>query len=231
MSVNFIALETVSSTNTWAKQHLDQFSRNTPTVIVAQEQTQGRGRMNRSWFSPRGKNLYFTLCEARRLPSALSYVQAAALSVHELLHYFSIPARIRWPNDLYVEDKKISGILIELVPHAAKEMVVVGIGINVNMNKNDLQTLDRPVTSIAMCREDPISLLEVQERLTKILTSTLDKGEKDPLFLYGAWKNECAWMLKTQAPLPHDGIIEDITADGRLKVRSPDGSFTLLSMI
>jgi BirA family transcriptional regulator, biotin operon repressor / biotin---[acetyl-CoA-carboxylase] ligase len=211
-------------------------------IITSQEQTAGRGRLGRSWLSPRGRNLYFTLCEVQRLPSALSYVQAASLAGNDLLHSFGIESRIRWPNDLYVGDEKISGMLIEVVTQGATgparisvqhgiTWVIVGIGINVNITKEELKALERPATSMAICREISFSLSLVQERLSHILLRRLASAFHDPVACQEEWEKACSWMLQEKAPPPHDGIIEEIISDGRLKIRAPDGKTILVSML
>ena len=107
------------------------------TVVVADAQSAGRGRMGRRWESPAGENLYFSVLltpnvEPARVPQ-LALV--AAVAVHEGLAACcpEIPARIKWPNDILVEGRKVAGILCEASLEADRvHRVVLGIGINVN---------------------------------------------------------------------------------------------------
>jgi BirA family biotin operon repressor/biotin-[acetyl-CoA-carboxylase] ligase len=122
----------ISSTNDIA---LKNYKEKEFTVFVAETQNKGRGRNNRNWFSPSGKNLYFSFIlhpfiEKQFFTSLPVY---AAYSVFETLtpHLFEKNIKIKWPNDILVNGKKISGILIEVKEKA----VIIGIGINVNMEK------------------------------------------------------------------------------------------------
>lgn len=99
-------------------------------VLVAEEQTAGRGRRGAAWFSPKGENLAFSVLLRPTEPKALWHRLSlvAGLAVAEALEK-SVPlAEIKWPNDVRVSGKKIAGILVE----AGSDFVIVGIGINVN---------------------------------------------------------------------------------------------------
>lgn len=125
--------ETVDSTNLivkdWAQQGAEE-----GRSAVAEEQTAGRGRRGRSWISPPGENLYFSILlrpqvEASRM-AMITLLMAIAVtqSVREL----HLDAKIKWPNDVVVNGKKICGILTERYPSATAAFSCVGDGINVN---------------------------------------------------------------------------------------------------
>jgi BirA family biotin operon repressor/biotin-[acetyl-CoA-carboxylase] ligase len=105
-------------------------------AIIAIRQTEGRGQRGTKWDSRAGENLTFSLVlEPAFLPAAQQFLlsEAAALSVADTLAVYGIDARIKWPNDIYVGDRKICGILIE---HDLRDdrlsRTIAGIGINVN---------------------------------------------------------------------------------------------------
>ena len=106
------------------------------TVVVAERQTAGKGRLGRSWVSLRGSGLYFTLILRPEIPSNLAplLTLGAAVAAHDAIERISgLDVDIKWPNDLLVGDRKLGGILSEL--HAELDrvsMMVIGIGINVN---------------------------------------------------------------------------------------------------
>lgn len=105
------------------------------TVVVAEEQERGRGRLGRSWFSGKG-GLWFTviLRPGQRLVNLLSL--AVGVSVARALRSIGLPARLKWPNDVVIEGKKVGGILVEAFSGSGEEITaLVGIGLNVN---NDL---------------------------------------------------------------------------------------------
>ena len=105
-------------------------------VVIAEQQGTGRGRFNRTWVSPSGLNLYMTLL-LRPSPSQLPYMNmAAALAVHKTVSDASgLPTSVKWPNDVRIEGRKLSGILIETEFQGDRlDHALVGIGINVNLD-------------------------------------------------------------------------------------------------
>jgi BirA family transcriptional regulator, biotin operon repressor / biotin---[acetyl-CoA-carboxylase] ligase len=124
--------EQVASTNLIAA---DLARENVPegTVVLAESQTQGRGRNNHSWYSPPGVNLYFTIIlypPSERL-HYLPYI--VALSVSNSLNDLRIPCDLKWPNDILIDGKKVAGILIQTSMEENRlQFALSGIGINVN---------------------------------------------------------------------------------------------------
>lgn len=105
------------------------------TVIVADELTGGKGRFQRFWHAPDG-GIWLTLVVADTLlpESSNLYPMAAGIACCELMHHYTVPAHIRWVNDILVENRKIAGILTETFksPRFGESYVLIGIGINVN---------------------------------------------------------------------------------------------------
>lgn len=126
-----IHLKTVDSTNRYARLVDD-----TGILIVAEEQTQGRGRLGRTWVSPAGEGLWFTLVLKPDLdPTQAALVtQIAASAVWQGIEAVTgIQASIKWPNDIQIANRKVCGILTEMNSElGAIERLMVGIGINVN---------------------------------------------------------------------------------------------------
>src|SRR3569832_834612 len=102
MKIDFIQLETVSSTNTWAKENHSHFHPHHLTCITAREQTGGRGRGQKKWISPKDCNLYTSLyfVAAENAPYISNLGQIMALACAELLIEQSVPIQLKWPNDL-----------------------------------------------------------------------------------------------------------------------------------
>ncbi|MCK5310457.1 MAG: biotin--[acetyl-CoA-carboxylase] ligase [Desulfobacteraceae bacterium] len=116
---------------------IDDFS-----VIIAQNQTNGRGRLNREWISTDG-GLWFTLILKPDLPPPLAYILnfAASLSLARCLNtLFKIDAKVKWPNDLLIKNEKLAGLLSEMETEGDMlKFVNIGIGLNVNNNpKKDI---------------------------------------------------------------------------------------------
>lgn len=164
---NLIYLKETDSTNLRAMK-LGTEGAEHGTLILTEEQSQGKGRRGRSWASPAGKNIYMSLLlrpvfpamQAPMLTLLMAYSVAEALRESE-----KIDVQIKWPNDLVLNKKKICGILTEM---SMKEMeisyVVIGIGINVNMEEFPKE-LEKSATSLRietereLCREALIACI------------------------------------------------------------------------
>jgi BirA family transcriptional regulator, biotin operon repressor / biotin---[acetyl-CoA-carboxylase] ligase len=109
------------------------------TVVLAEEQTKGRGRAGRSWYSERGTGLYFTLLLRPRLAPAQAplLTMLAGISAHAAIQaQTGLTPELKWPNDLLLNGKKMGGILTEMHAEPSQvRFVIVGIGINVNQEK------------------------------------------------------------------------------------------------
>ncbi len=150
MNATVHRFETLPSTNDAAR---DMAVDGAPegTVVVAEVQTSGRGRLNRHWQSPPG-NLYCSVvlrpdCEARRC-AQLSFAAAlaAAEAVAEIIPQSDV--RLKWPNDVLAGGRKIAGLLLEAAPVAAAQIpwVVVGCGLNIGVHP---EYRESPATSLA----------------------------------------------------------------------------------
>ena len=142
--------ESIGSTNdealAWAAKGAPDLS-----LVIADEQTDGRGRLDRKWYTPKGTALAFSLILRPSTPSHLSRtVGLAALSITDSLTRHGLVPQIKWPNDILLNGKKVAGILIETVWSGLEvDSLVVGMGINVNKGSLPAQeVLLFPATSI-----------------------------------------------------------------------------------
>lgn len=138
---NIIYFETLNSTNTYA-MGLSEKGCEDGTIIIANSQSSGRGRFNRSWLSPPNKNLYMSIilkpCVSSRDASILSIMTAVAC-INGLRRISNIETSIKWPNDILVKDRKLGGILIETKYENKKvSIAIIGIGINVNFRSYEM---------------------------------------------------------------------------------------------
>ncbi|WNO59862.1 bifunctional biotin--[acetyl-CoA-carboxylase] ligase/biotin operon repressor BirA [Rheinheimera sp. MMS21-TC3] len=154
------------------------------SAIVAEAQTAGRGRRGRNWYSPFGSNLYFSMYWRldHGMQGAMGLSLAVGLAiVRTLKHYYSVIAKLKWPNDVYINDKKVAGILIELSGQANADCdVVIGLGLNINMPANASSNIDQPFTSLAQHTVLPIDrnklIVYLQQELIHILTEFSQSG-------------------------------------------------------
>ena len=110
------------------------------TVVVADAQTAGRGRMGRRWVSPAGKNLYVSLLLRPSVPTvdAPRLALVAGVALADAVEAVGVPASLKWPNDLYCGGRKAAGILAEMASDTdGVRHVVIGVGLNVNMEEAD----------------------------------------------------------------------------------------------
>jgi BirA family biotin operon repressor/biotin-[acetyl-CoA-carboxylase] ligase len=131
----------LNSTNDYIKQHLNTLEHG--TIILAAEQTNGRGRFGNTWVSKSG-NLYFSLLIKNQeyVDNIFGLHIKISLVLVELLKSYNIDANIKYPNDILVNKKKISGILIETVGYSKSRNIILGVGLNVNQ-KNFLELKDK----------------------------------------------------------------------------------------
>ncbi len=131
--MKLIHLEVIDSTNAFLKNNYQDYQNF--TFVSADSQTAGKGRENKSWSSEKGKNLLFSvLIKNEKLIEKYKTLSIiCGYSVLEILKDYGIEnISLKWPNDVYVKDKKICGILLEAVSKQKIQCLIVGIGINVN---------------------------------------------------------------------------------------------------
>ena len=147
--MQFIEFDTIDSTNTYLKENWEQLE--DLTFVSTLEQTAGRGRNQRKWLSPKGENLMFSvLLKDRDILNRYRYLSMlSALTVVDALEQFAVKdLMIKWPNDVYVRDRKICGILLEGVSRKQLECVIIGIGVNVNQEEFTGEYLNEPTSVI-----------------------------------------------------------------------------------
>lgn len=158
-------------------------------VLFAESQTAGRGRRGRIWHSPKGAHLYFSLSTAYRgalnllPPLALAVGVACAEAVETVT---GLPVRLKWPNDLYLEGRKLGGILIETQAMTrAPVHVVVGVGLNVRMPAEAGAVIDQPWNDLRQGAQ-PVDRNVLAAALLDALSTALLKFETEGFAAYHA---------------------------------------------
>ncbi len=144
-----VILDSVDSTNNYAKQHLEAHG----AVVIAEEQTAGRGRLGRNWLSPKGHGLWMTiaLLPGKSLESMQVITLVAGLAVAQVLDESAAgKINLQWPNDVLLNQKKVCGILTESQLRGTNaSKIVVGIGLNASQKSGDFPSdLRKPATSL-----------------------------------------------------------------------------------
>ena len=146
-------------------------------IVLAEEQTQGRGRRGRRWHSPAGANLYLSLGWRFHGPverlSGLSLAIGAMLA-EAIARDYAVDLALKWPNDLYHGERKLGGVLIELLGEQNGAIpVIAGMGLNVNMPVEGTEAIQRPWTDLATACGAPLDRNRLAAQLINQLASGL----------------------------------------------------------
>jgi BirA family biotin operon repressor/biotin-[acetyl-CoA-carboxylase] ligase len=200
------------------------------TVVIAETQTKGRGRLGRSWSSPKYKGIYISLVlRPKILPNASSILTLlAAVSVCEAIQEITaLEARIKWPNDILIHNKKLGGILTELNAEMdSVRFVAIGIGINVN---NEHKTIPEGATSLKEQKKENVNRIALlQDILRKIEANyLLFQRRTGKELIIDKWRNYNITLgkkVKVACQSIHlEGEAVDIDIDGGLLVRRDCG--------
>ena len=226
-----IFFDTIDSTNTWASAHFDELADG--ELVAAAVQTAGRGRLDRTWVSPRG-NIYASFVQ-KGLSDPLLGVAAASLAVLDLVRGLApaVPFHIKWPNDVFSGTAKISGILSQYIcpRNGASGGLVTGIGVNLNMSREELAVASQEATSVSILTGDPVdteAALKTFEGLLHVHAATLRNA---PGTLFSRWKEENGLLGRHVEFVAGDGsrltgLFRDIADDGSV-ILDEDGGRTL----
>jgi BirA family biotin operon repressor/biotin-[acetyl-CoA-carboxylase] ligase len=218
-------LDSVDSTNAEALRAIGQGGQ-APFLVLAERQVSGRGRRGRKWVSPFAENLYYSL--VLRIDGGMRQLEGLSLvvglAVLQALRNFGVPgAGLKWPNDVLVGNKKIAGILLELVGDPADVChVVLGIGVNVNMQVAD--EVDQQWTSIRLesGRSSDRNALVVE--LSKQLSAYIQRHQVDGFSaLQSEWEANHLWQDRSVSLIAGsnhvDGVVLGIDIQGALRLK------------
>ncbi|MDH5760844.1 MAG: biotin--[acetyl-CoA-carboxylase] ligase [Gemmatimonadota bacterium] len=199
------------------------------TLVLAEEQTAGRGRRGTEWVSRNGSGIWMSvllpLVEGSAVPGGLSLLVglAVAEAVEEVLP--GLPVGIKWPNDLFLRGRKVAGVLCE----AEKGGVVAGVGLNVHQRTEEFPPdLVEIATSLALASASPLAP-RVRARLVGAILGRLRAhADPPPGFLRpdeveGLNRRDVLRGRRVSSEMGESGVAEGIAPDGSLIVRSPHG--------
>lgn len=199
-------------------------------AVLADEQTAGRGRRGRSFYSPAGDNLYFTVVLEVSLEDARALPLRVSLAVVEAIRRYCPDAAIKWPNDIWIGGRKCSGMLIDAQSAGPGVTALVGIGINVNGDPRDNPELRDIATSLALERGAPVEREVLLAGIMNRLEATLETPAIEVVRRYRDASNTIgrAVTVHPAAGTQYDGIAEDIDESGALHVRQTDGHLSVV---
>ena len=210
------------------------------TVVIAEQQSGGRGRMKRKWLSPRG-GVWLSVVLKPAVPTVTSTMLpfVASIAVCDAIkEATNLAATLKWPNDVIVEDKKVAGILLDLSAEAETvNYAVIGIGINANVDASKLK-IDREGKPAVTSLMDELGHDVNRLQLTKLLLEKIELfymalEKNGPAAIVAEWCKRSDMMGKKvnviQQDKRYDGIAADVNDDGSLRVRTTKGDMNVTS--
>lgn len=228
-------LET-DSTNTHARRQLAAGLGRWPALFVADRQTAGRGRNTRSWWSPEGCLMLSLVVGQEQLPSdpalwpQLSLVTGVAVATAVEAEAPQSDVKLKWPNDLYVQSRKLAGILVEAIPQAVDGQMafVIGIGLNVavDWSRADIELRGR-ACSMSQFADRDVSVESVLLRLMEHLEHWLGSWRAGETAWWQQWCDRsllsgCSVQLQLGSSQQLIGDCEGIDRAGRLLIRDSE---------
>jgi len=224
----------IDSTNKFALENTHKLS--DYSVICAKTQSAGRGRKGRKWVSTEGENLYFSLLlksPAVKLSEISGIPQLMGLAIYKGLVSSGVKdSWIKWPNDVYINNKKICGILCESRFKGSEiDGLVIGVGVNVNTPISSLEKIDTPATSILVetGEDEPFKV----DELLHIILNNFDKYYKKWLKpserpeLQEEWRQASRLIGKAVKLLDDEieilGTVADFSLTGEIIIQTEKG--------
>ena len=214
--------EEIGSTNDYL---LENSKKNKLSICLTESQTKGRGRNSKEWQSPKYENIYMSVSFSTNqdLKFFSSFSLVTAISVQKALTKHKFDTKIKWPNDIYINSKKVGGILIETVSKDKNNIVVVGIGLNVFMKSNS--KIDREWTSLILENESKsIDRNKIISDIANELVIDKKTFEEKGFGVFSDKFNELNILKNKKVSLSNsqyeDVVALDVNEDGSLNVKT-----------
>lgn len=220
--INIYFFESLPSTNSYAKENISALS--LPALILANGQTNGRGRQGNSFFSPSDTGLYMTAVFPAPSDCGL-LTPLAAVSVCESLEKYGIEPKIKWVNDVFVNTKKICGILTELFTYGKNQYIALGVGINLT-TKVFPSELSQAGSAEIKCNKKQLAL-DILNRIfyyiKKNNCTPIIENYRSRLFILGKQ------ITYSKNGICYSATVTDINSQCNLIVKRADGTEDTLS--
>ena len=225
--MDFLYLEKVDSTNKYAKEKINDIP--DQTVIYTFNQTAGRGRLQRKWSYAGKDNIYASIVlkpsnEMKEVYSNLTQLLCVVLA--EVFEEYGVEPKIKWPNDIRINGKKISGILAEAstTQEGILQGLILGFGVNLNTSKEILDKINQPATSLNI---ETDKFIDKEEFLKKVIDKFClyynNFIEEGFLLIKKDYIRRAEFLNKNVSVKVFDkiyeGIATDVTPSGALKIK------------
>jgi BirA family transcriptional regulator, biotin operon repressor / biotin---[acetyl-CoA-carboxylase] ligase len=207
-----------------------------PVLLLARHQTAGRGRAGRSWQSQAGQSLTFSLAWKfqRPLHALVGLPLAIGVALAETLASFGVDVKLKWPNDVLLQGRKLAGVLIESAAAGGSgSWAVIGIGINLDLDADSLARIERPAASLPWLAELDQNVL--MAALLSTLAEALDRFEQQGLAAFTERWNQLhahagqAVIILEDGRVLHEGIGAGVDALGRFLLDTGDGRVAVMA--
>jgi BirA family transcriptional regulator, biotin operon repressor / biotin---[acetyl-CoA-carboxylase] ligase len=226
-----VHLEETASTNTLA-MNLAHKGAADGTVVIAEAQTGGKGRLGRAWVSPRG-SLYLSVILRPAVPvhkAPLITLMGAVAVAGAIREHLGITAGIKWPNDVLIDGKKVAGLLTEMSAEPDRiKHIVLGIGVNVNTEARDLPPdVRRTATTLAVATGARVDRTSFANALLAGLDKWYQRFLRNEADVLEAWKELNVTLgsrvAVSGAGTALEGLARGVDAEGRLILKLDDGT-------
>ena len=226
---NVLHFETIDSTNDYAKKIGNELRDG--SVIISEEQTKGKGRLGRVWESKAGEGIWISIIlKPNIIPNKAPFITLiAGASIVKALNILGVDAKIKWPNDITINNKKLSGILTELSAEIERvNYIVVGIGMNVKDTDFEEELQDKATSlykeNYNVSRVDIVK--EILCQFEKLYLDYIEKDDKKEVLdicrQYSAIINKEIYVIKNDQKELVDCI--GINEEGNLIIKNKDGN-------
>lgn len=226
---NVLHFETIDSTNNYAKKIGNELRDG--SVIISEEQTKGKGRLGRVWESKAGEGIWISIIlKPNIIPNKAPFITLiAGASIVKALNILGVDAKIKWPNDITINNKKLSGILTELSAEIERvNYIVVGIGMNVKDTDFEEELKDKATSlykeNYNVSRVDIVK--EILCQFEKLYLDYIEKDDKKEVLdicrQYSAIINKEIYVIKNDQKELVDCI--GINEEGNLIIKNKDGN-------
>ena len=234
-NISIIKLNEVDSTNRYARDEATKLLCEAGTgkiiAITARHQTAGRGQRGNIWHSQVGNNLLLTLLvhpgQSLKVTEQFKLSQTVAVALHSTMKRYGIDTRLKWPNDIYVGNRKLAGTLVELdYSGNFVEQAIIGIGLNVN--QVEFPTMDRIPVSMKMLRNKDFDIEDILCNVLKDFEMYYNNLSDEHYTIANEYSSlllgHCKENRFTDADGAFTAIIEGVDSYGRIILRTDDGS-------
>jgi BirA family biotin operon repressor/biotin-[acetyl-CoA-carboxylase] ligase len=202
------------------------------SIVIAESQSAGRGRLGRVWYSESGSGLYFSIVLRPKIPPGYAplFTLGTAVALHDAIEKITgLQVDIKWPNDLLVDGKKVSGILAEMQSEFDRvNSLIIGVGVNVNHSAVP-RDLENTASSLRMISGKEYSRLEILVEFLEEFENLLTRFElSGPVPVIDAWSERSSFANGRRLQIHNgfrvvSGITEGLNQYGALRLRTVDG--------